>query len=419
MFDADHVRVRRIADKLVAVRSMPAASKAFGAEAHRFKLEPPLPEAMVAEFEERHEVALPKEFRLFVIELGNGGAGPGYGLRRLTVSCCAHRRSGHLTRPSPYRPGPRYLDDWEQRYESPPGPDRIFLPGTVEIAGHGCSLVTHLVVTGPARGRLINLDCEGPIGPYVLEDADFLAWYERWLDEAMAGYDIGWFGERLPLGEPALLTVLTDDGSPTRRVRAGESLLRLPAISDRAWAALAAAMSTDVDASVRAELWDLLRWQRHKHQRHLNNAEAIADDIALYARSCTPPDLKALDILCRLTLTDVLPELACQDSQRRRRAAYHFAQPWPGERDGSRSGLLDDAVTELLIDADALLRSHGVAAVRLLGLTHLHPRLREIQRTETDPWVRHHLDQILGEDPPQTWADLASAPPEMTEYPPF
>ena len=55
----------------------------------------------------------------------------------------------------------------------------MFLPGTLNIASHGCSLVTRLVVTGPARGRLLNLDCEGPAGPYVVEDADFLAWYER------------------------------------------------------------------------------------------------------------------------------------------------------------------------------------------------------------------------------------------------
>ncbi|GII57263.1 hypothetical protein Pth03_56520 [Planotetraspora thailandica] len=421
MFDADHVRLGRIAGKLAAARAMLVPPKAFGVEAHGFKLGAPLFEAVVAEFEERHEVTLPPAYRLFVTELGDGGAGPGYGLCRLSASCCARRRSGHLAQPSPYLPGPRYLDDWDQRYEDPPGPDRIFLRGTLRIADHGCSLGTQLIVTGPARGRLLNLDYEGPVGPYVVEDTDFLAWYERWLDEAIAGYDVGWFGERLPLEEPELVAVLADDPSPERRARAGNSLLQLPAISDSAWTALVGTMTTDVDATVRAEVWDLLRWQRHKHQRRLDNAEAIADDVARYARSCTPPDLNALGVLRRLTFTDVLPELACHDLERRRRAAYQLArQPWEFRRENLRQDLLDDVVGGLLGDADPLPRSHGVAVVRWFGLTHLHPLLRDLQETETDPWVQHHLSWCLSEQPTYTWDEsLTSAAREWSEQPPF
>jgi len=297
--DGDHVRLGRIADKLAAARAMPVPPRAFGVEVHRFKLGAPLSDTIVAEFEERHEVPLPRAYRLFVTELGDGGAGPGYQLSRLDTSCCTRGRSGHLARPSPYLPGPRYLDDWERRHEDPPGPDRMFLRGTLGIADHGCSLVTRLVVTGPAQGRLLNLDYEGPVGPYVVEDTDFLAWYERWLDETVGGYDVGWFGERLPLEEMELIAALVDDPSPERRARAGESLLRLPAVSDNAWTALDDAMNSDADATVRATVWDLLRWQRHSHQRRLDDAETSADEIARYARSRTPPDLNALCILRR------------------------------------------------------------------------------------------------------------------------
>ncbi|GAA2404548.1 hypothetical protein GCM10010191_10350 [Actinomadura vinacea] len=417
MFDADHVRLGRIADKLAAARAVPVPPRAFGVEEHRFELGPPLPEAMAAEFEERHEVALPAAYRLFVTELGDGGAGPGYGLCRLSTSCCAHRRSGHLAQPSPYLPGPRYPGDWEQRYEDPPGSDRIFLRGTLEIAHHGCSLVTRLIVTGSARGRLLNLDQEGPVGPYVVEDADFLAWYERWLDEAIAGYDIGWFGERLPLDEHALIAVLSNDPSPARRSRAGESLLQLPVLSDSSWSSLVGTMTTDVHATVRAVLWDLLRWQRHQHQRRLNNAEAIADDVAQYARSCTPPDLEALSVLRRLTFTDILPELACHDLERRQRAAYHLiGQPWEFEQ----ADLLDDVARRLLDDADPLLRSQGIAVVSRFGLVSLHPRLRELQKSETDPWVQHHLGWYPREQPTHSWDDsLTPAEREWTEHPPF
>lgn len=93
MVEVDHVRLGRIADKLAAARAMPVPPKAFGVEADGFKLAAPSAEAAVAEFEEWHEVTRPLAYRLFVTELGDGGAGPGYGLRHLARSCCARRRS--------------------------------------------------------------------------------------------------------------------------------------------------------------------------------------------------------------------------------------------------------------------------------------------------------------------------------------
>jgi hypothetical protein len=71
-------------------------------------------------------------------------------------------------------------------------------------------------------------------------------------------------------------------------------------------------MTTDPDATVRAELWGLLRWKRYGLQRVLDDAEDAADDIARYVRSCTPVDIRALDHLRRLTLADVLAELLIQ-----------------------------------------------------------------------------------------------------------
>ncbi|MEV5831786.1 hypothetical protein AB0L25_40130 [Spirillospora sp. NPDC052242] len=422
MTDPDHVRLGRIAGKLAAARAEQPAI--FGAEDHRFELGPPLPEAAVARFEERHEVALPPEYRLFITELGAEGAGPGYRLCRLDVECCADRPSGHLARPSPYLPGPRYFGDWEQRYEDPPGPDQNFLRGTVQVSTHGCSLVTRLVVTGPARGRLINLDDEGPVGPYVVEDADFLAWYERWLDEAAAGGRGGWFGEGLPLDEPELVGVLADDPSPARRARAGESLLDLPVLGDRAWAALLGAVTADPDPTARADLWDRLRRERHRRPHSLADAEAIADEIARYARSCTPRGLDALSTLGRLTFADVLAELASDDLERRRLAAYQLTWTLGVERNEPPDDLLADVVVRLLDEADPLLRSHGVAAIGRFGLVDLHPRLRELEETEADPWVRYRLAWSLGEHPVGVWAyapppDVGHSPAGYRDDPPF
>lgn len=413
MADADRVRLGRIAGKLAAARAVPVPSKAFGAREHGFKLGNPLPEAVVAEFEERHEVALPAEYRLFVTELGDGGAGPGYHLSQLSEACHLGCRPGHLVRPSPYLAGPRYPEDWERRHEEPPGPGRTFLPGTLTIGHHGCSIVTQLVVMGQARGRLLNLDYEGATGPYVAEDAGFLAWYERWLDEAVAGYDVGWFGERLPLDEPGLIAALAGDPSPERRTRAARSLLQLPTTSADAWTALIDAMTSDVSATVRAAAFDCLGSRKREDGGALANSEAIADQIARYARTCTPPGLETLTMLCKVTLDDVLAELAADDLERRRRAAYRLTEL--ACRNIVPRGLLGDAATGLLDDADPLVRLHGVTVARRVRLAGLKPRLRQLEETETDPWVRFELSW----QPPSLGGFRSPVAEEFTEELPF
>ncbi|MEU8078949.1 hypothetical protein AB0B31_26350 [Catellatospora citrea] len=264
--------------------------------------------------------------------------------------------------------------------------------------------MSRLIVTGEARGRLINLDDEGPLGPYVVEDVDFLAWYERWLDESMAGYAVGFFGERLPLGEADLIAALAADPSPARRLRAGMSLLQLPAVSDDARTALGRAMADDPDPTLRAELLDHLGWWT-LDRRHQPEAFAkAADVVARHARSCAPPGLEALATLRRLTFHDILRELSSQDPERRRSAAYLLGHSFGQvSRDGVPESTLDGVTRRLLDDRDPLLRYHGVAAVGRFELAHLHPLLRELRESEQDPWVLHHIRWQLADESEPTY----------------
>jgi HEAT repeat protein/SMI1/KNR4 family protein SUKH-1 len=222
----------------------------------RGTLNPPAADADVAAFERKHGVSLPEPYRRFVTELGDGGAGPGYGLRSLAKAYDSVRYltyDGFLAVPSPLRNG--LGEDWYDEYADD-AERHDPLDGSLAVVHFGCDQYTVLLVTGSLRGRLATVDTAGGVEPYVTEDRDFLAWYERWLDEAAAGYSVVNFGEKLPGDEAALLTILAADQDAERRARAAWSLCCLPRLSDAAAVALVAA-ADDPAAPVRAAAFDV------------------------------------------------------------------------------------------------------------------------------------------------------------------
>jgi len=51
-------------------------------------------------------------------------------------------------------------------------------------------------------------------------ETNFLDWYERWLDEIIAGYDISWFGTKLPGEEKALIEAYQSTNSDEEKLEA-------------------------------------------------------------------------------------------------------------------------------------------------------------------------------------------------------
>jgi hypothetical protein len=362
----------------------------YGVESHHYRLRPPASVSAIAEFEESHGVRLPEQYRRFLIEAGDGGAGPAHGLRPLASACAAEDgqgcRPGHLTRECPYLPGPRYPWWWEDLYEDPPGPDGMSLPGTLLVCSGG-SLQTRLIVAGPARGRLFNVDVDG-MGPYVVEDRDFLSWYERWLREVDEGIDGYWFGEKPPGGEAELAAILDRDPAAHRRARAALWLLELPSLGTAGRAALVHAVARDSDAHVRATV--VAAVQGPAGRRH-GLVTALPDDVATHARSGPSIAVQALTEIDRLTLDDLEPDLFGPDVERRRTAAEQLAfhlRGAPAER-------CQAAITRLLDDPDTVVRSRAILAVRSNRLAQLHPLLEAMLITETEPWNRHHLQWTL------------------------
>lgn len=73
-------QLKRIKHKLKQLKTLDADCNLFGAFKHRYNLNPVLSKQEIQLFENAHKVRLPEEYVAFLTEIGNGGAGPFYGL---------------------------------------------------------------------------------------------------------------------------------------------------------------------------------------------------------------------------------------------------------------------------------------------------------------------------------------------------
>ncbi|HWB75360.1 MAG TPA: HEAT repeat domain-containing protein [Nannocystaceae bacterium] len=222
MSESANERVQRVLDLLAQVRDQ--GLTCFGADAHGFTLGPVASEARVRAFEDAHGIALPEDYRAFLRLAGERGAGPYYGLYDLehcndfTTWICDDVPKDVLARPCPLRPG---------RNADVVGRDLASYLGTMTLGTQGCSYMMQLVVTGECRGRVVYVDADGG-APYVVLEPDFLAWYERWLRELLAGYDVTWFGLGPSGDAQAFLGTLARSTDDAARIEAARALIRIP-----------------------------------------------------------------------------------------------------------------------------------------------------------------------------------------------
>jgi hypothetical protein len=147
-----------------------------------------------------------------VVKLGNGGAGPYYGVFKLGEMDASYEFQdweegdgfvGVLSEPFPHTSawndltGQPVESDDEEAYEEALEVfdgrywDPVNVNGAIPICHEGCALRDWLVVTGPEAGHVwhdARADLEGlkPIGIGAKKRVTFLNWYESWLNEALA-----------------------------------------------------------------------------------------------------------------------------------------------------------------------------------------------------------------------------------------
>ncbi|WP_327392739.1 SMI1/KNR4 family protein [Streptomyces sp. NBC_01186] len=203
-----------IRERVLALREAPRGWVVFGSDSpvsgHNFELRPALTEEQVRAVERRLGTELPEEYRTFLMEVGAGGAGPGYGLFPMkppgpddppgTGHCALPFRPELLAESEahecaePRRPENPYDDAaiaaytaWDQRRDEL---EEAMDEGTLCISDRGCAYYYLLVITGPHRGTVwddvravgegvVPVELIGSTGPVT-----FAEWYLNWLHHA-------------------------------------------------------------------------------------------------------------------------------------------------------------------------------------------------------------------------------------------
>ena len=84
----------QILEKLELLRSLDKEFTVFGSSVHRYELNPPLSEIEFARIEKRYGCIFPENYKDFITKVGNGGAGPFYGIFPITMQDHGHGLSG-------------------------------------------------------------------------------------------------------------------------------------------------------------------------------------------------------------------------------------------------------------------------------------------------------------------------------------
>lgn len=203
--------VSRAVAGLERLRQLDPGFAIFASAEHRYQLNEPLSETAVARFEKQHSIVLPDDYRRYLTEMGNGGAGPAYGVFRLgemdeSESFRPWKPGdgfiGTLSAPFPHtrrwnqRPRlPKVADDhpdFERQLEEY---DRVYwnpenVNGAIPICHLGCCLRIWLVITGRESGNvwLDERTDDGGLSPFstpLKRRYTFGEWYAKWIKDSL------------------------------------------------------------------------------------------------------------------------------------------------------------------------------------------------------------------------------------------
>lgn len=190
-------QMKRIRLKFGQLKKLDKNFESFGSAKHRYKLNRTVSESELTDFERSNNINLPIEYREFLMCIGNGGAGPYYGLEPLENGRfvdLGYKDSDELidlSKPFPHTEhwnldSGEITDENEEEYFN-----NKWVNGLLRISNFGCGVSINLVVNGQEFGNVWVDDRCNQYGiypdPYFKSEGrlTFLNWYEAWLDEEL------------------------------------------------------------------------------------------------------------------------------------------------------------------------------------------------------------------------------------------
>ncbi|MDN4078758.1 SMI1/KNR4 family protein [Paenibacillus polymyxa] len=240
-FRKKETQLDRIKNKLSQAMRKDADISVFGASSHQYRVKEKLTAKELEDWQTLNQVTLPEPYALFLMKIGNGGAGPYYGIYSLGKATSYTERQVLLAK-SVLHPG-MTKEEWNHLIEpltrDEDIPDEEYddtcnkvLGGMLCIGTQGCEYDMYLVLEGKYRGRIVYTSDFHPDHPFFfVYEGSFLDWYERWLDEIILDYDIGWFGSRMPGDENALIQIYQSAPNEEIQAKALDGLFKFKKVS--------------------------------------------------------------------------------------------------------------------------------------------------------------------------------------------
>jgi len=196
-------KIELVAQKLSKLRDLDNALSIHGASSHKYCLNRKLSEDQITDFEDRHMIQLPEEYRAFLLHIADGGAGPYYGIETLENSLFSdldNKRPGEFVNPSiPFA----FEAAWNMQYEGDEEDEQAYEEhekeyfskkwetGILRLCNYGCGVWLNLVVAGTEKGN-IWVDDRGNDGGIYPDQyfeqttrTTFLEWYLLWLNQSL------------------------------------------------------------------------------------------------------------------------------------------------------------------------------------------------------------------------------------------
>ncbi|GGG38739.1 hypothetical protein GCM10011344_44560 [Dokdonia pacifica] len=205
-------QIKRIKIKLGLAKNTDTFFEVFGATSHQYVLDTPILTNELSNFENTYNITLPKAYKLFLTEIGNGGleyknsvvgnsgAGPDYGIFKLghPFHFIVEPSSKYLEK-EPFFNENTTVEKWEGIQDkmddniSDEDYDKEIAEaysGILNIGYSGCSGYLGIVINGKNKGRLVVTYDQIEYCPSFFEENNFLDWYENWLDRIISGEEI-------------------------------------------------------------------------------------------------------------------------------------------------------------------------------------------------------------------------------------